>query len=60
MNDLMLALAKDLPSTAVLLLFLWQTGKQFDRLTSALENHLAELSRLLGDCIKSDNSVTER
>ncbi len=51
MNELILALAKDLPSTAVLLLFLWQTGKQFDRLVSALESHLAELSRLLGECI---------
>lgn len=58
MNELIIAIARDLPSTAVLLLFLWQTGKQFDRLTGALESHLAELSRLLGDCINSDNSVT--
>ena len=51
MQEIILALAKDLPSTAILILFLYLTNRQFERLLTMLAGHLRQLNSLLEKCI---------
>lgn len=51
MEELFLALAKDLPSTAILLLMLWLVNKQFTQVLDAVDRHLESVNKLLATCI---------
>lgn len=51
MDELLVTLARDLPSTAVLILFLCLTNRQFGQLLDILESHLTQIHALLQKCI---------
>lgn len=51
MSDLLLALARDLPSTAVLLLMMYLVNRQFSEVLSVVKAHLDDISRLLERCL---------
>ena len=57
MEDIIIAVVRDLPSTAVLILFVWFTSKQFSQITNLLSQHLKEINKLLEQCIGSRNLV---
>lgn len=54
MNDVILAVAKDLPSTAVLILFVYVVNKQFSLAIELIRQHLADINKLLEKCIETD------
>ena len=56
MDELILALAKDLPSTAVLLLFVYVTSMQYREALTLLKEHLEDISNLLAECLKSKDA----
>lgn len=53
MEDLATGILRDLPSTALLLIFIYYVSKQFDRALNLLSNHLDQLNALIRECIKS-------
>lgn len=52
MEELILTIVKDLPSTAVLILFVWFTSKQFNRAIDLIAQHLKDINRLLEQCLR--------
>lgn len=57
MNDILLAIARDLPSTAVLILFVYVVNKQFGQAIELIRQHLQDVNRLLERCISKDDST---
>lgn len=55
MNELLLAIARDLPSTAVLILFVYVTSSQYKEALALLRDHLKDISALLADCLKAED-----
>lgn len=51
MENIIIAIVKDLPSTAVLILFVWFTSKQFQQITTLLSEHLKDINKLLEQCL---------
>lgn len=56
MNDVLLAIARDLPSTAVLILFVYVTSMQYREALALLKEHLEDISNLLAECLKSKDA----
>lgn len=56
MNDVLLAIARDLPSTAVLILFVYVTSMQYREALTLLKEHLEDISNLLAECLKSKDA----
>lgn len=52
MNDVLLAIARDLPSTAVLILFVYVTSMQYREALTLIKEHLEDISNLLAECLK--------
>ena len=52
MEDIVIAIIRDLPSTAVLVLFVWFTSKQFQQAIVLIGEHLKEINKLLESCIR--------
>lgn len=55
MEDVAIAVIRDLPSTAVLILFVWFTSKQFQQAITLISEHLKEINKILEICMKSAN-----
>lgn len=51
MEDIIIAVVRDLPSTAILILFVWFTSKQFSEITTLLSQHLKDIHKLLEQCL---------
>jgi urease accessory protein UreF len=51
MEEIIIAIVRDLPSTAVLILFVWFTSKQFHQITYLLSEHLKDINKLLEACL---------
>ncbi len=56
MNDVLLAIARDLPSTAVLILFVYVTSMQYREALTLLKEHLEDISNLLAECLKGKDT----
>lgn len=54
MNELLLAIARDLPSTAVLILFVYVTSSQYKEALALLRDHLKDISALLEKCLDKE------
>ena len=52
MEEIIIAIVRDLPSTAVLILFVWFTSQQFKQITNLLSEHLKDINKLLEQCLK--------
>lgn len=57
-TDWVVAIARDLPSTAVLILFVWVVNRQFTAAIDLLRQHLSDVSKILERCI--DREITPR
>jgi len=55
MEEIAIAVIRDLPSTAVLILFVWITSKQFQQAIALISDHLKEINKILEICMKSAN-----
>lgn len=53
MEEIIIAVVRDLPSTAILILFIWFVAKQFNSATQMLSSHLEQLNKLIETCIRS-------
>lgn len=53
MEDLLAGVIRDLPSTGILVLFVWFVSKQFTQALEMLKQHLDQLNSLIEQCIKS-------
>lgn len=51
MEDIPLALARDVPSLAVLVIFVILTGRQFSTMTDHVAKHLDQINKLLEKCM---------
>lgn len=60
MEEILLSLIKELPSTGLLVLFLWFVGKQFDTAMKLLKEHLDQLNALIKGCIEYSKKQDER
>ena len=56
-TDWLIAIARDLPSTAVLILFVWVVNRQFTAAIDLLRQHLADVSKLLDRCIGQSDTT---
>jgi hypothetical protein len=56
MEDFTISIIRDLPSTALLIIFVWHVAKQFDSAIKLIDAHLRQQNELLRDCIKSRKS----
>lgn len=54
-ESLLTTIVRDLPSTTVLILFVWLTNKQFHRGMDMMGDHLKDLNVILEQCIKKRN-----
>lgn len=55
MEELTVTLVRDLPGTAVLILFVWLTNKQFSKAVDMISDHLKEINAILEQCVKKAN-----
>ena len=55
MEEIAVTIIRDLPSTAVLILFVWFTSKQFQQAIDLIGDHLKEINKLMEICMKSAN-----
>lgn len=53
MEDIVITVVRDLPSTAVLILFVWFTSKQFQQAIKLISEHLKEINKILELCMRS-------
>lgn len=53
MEEVIVTIVRDLPSTAVLILFVSFVSKQFQQTTKLLADHLENLNKLIAKCIES-------
>lgn len=56
MEELITAIATDLPSTAALILILYLVNSQFAQVIRVVEKHLEDVNRLLQACIDRQGS----
>lgn len=54
LNDILMGVIKDLPSTAILLLFVILVNKQFTHAIESIQRYLNDLTELLRICISSN------
>ena len=59
MEDVIIAVVRDLPSTAVLILFVWATNRQYQNAMELLSNHMNHINEILQSCIEGQQ-LTER
>lgn len=55
MEEIILSVVRDLPSTGILILFVWFTSKQFNKIVEMLGEHLAQINKIMEQCIRSKN-----
>jgi EamA domain-containing membrane protein RarD len=59
MDELLYWLARDFPSTAILLAFGWGVYHHISAALALLDKHLTETLQLLRDCMESDKTVAK-
>ena len=52
-------IVKELPSTGILILFVWFVGKQFDVALKLLADHLEQLNKLIESCMERKKNDEE-
>ena len=50
-------LLRDLPSTGILVMFVWFVGKQFNLAIDMLKEHLTQLNRMIETCLEEKDSA---
>ncbi len=59
MEEIVANIVKELPSTGLLILFVWFVGKQFDLAMKLLTDHLNQLNGLIANCMESKKEAEE-
>ncbi len=55
MEEIIVQVVRDLPSTAVLILFVYMTNKQFRVAMAMMSEHLADINKILESCLAARN-----